>query len=476
MLKTHLKRVTFLAIIGAIIGGAVYSLSPKVYEGSVQLLIATEPTATNSAVGGTDAASIISTGVSQSVGTEVSILRSRGLFTQALGKLINERKAPAELARAENLDPLYTILGERESRAAMVVVKAHDPDLAANLANTIYDVYNDVRQKSSDESIAHAQDVLENQSERVKTDLQVAENNLKKYKVENGIADLTSKSGQLVAYQSTLTQALDTAKADLAVQQATLTATRSHLNDRQPMATNSYVTQESPVVTRLQDQIATLESNRAEALRTYVEGSSKIQNIDSLIESTKQRLVLAQKDAWRQTSKSFEKDAVRQSFEDTLITGTVNKASLGRKIAALNAALNAVNNQVKQLPQSEMKLAELTRNQQILENKYRGLQTALGDLKYKGSAGIQQARMLWPAQPNSKPVAPDLARLLIVCTMGGAIVGFLYSLARESLRATAQRGTFQSPRAARVRHGPSAPTSAGEGGVPFAAGRLVQTA
>lgn len=440
MLKTHLKRVILFAILGAIVGGVLYQVSPKVYESSVELLIATEPTATTSAVGQTDAAQILSTGQSQNVGTEISILKSKGLFLEALRRLPEAQQDPAVL-RPENYESLYTmyeVMGDRDSRAAMVVVKAHDPKLAADLANNIGDVYNEIRERSSEESIKRAMQVLQTQSSNVNKALKGAEIDLKLWKEKNGITDVASKTSQLTGFQSTLTTQLQAAQADLAVQETTLAAMRTHVGDRPEMVEDTKAEAQPPLVAKLDDQLSSLETSRIEALRTYTPNSRKIKDLDALIATTKERLATAKTDQWRQTNRTWVKDPVHKQFADAIATGEVSKTSLQRRISAINAALSQVNDDIKKLPQAEVDVMEKSRTLAILASKYQNLEAALGDLKFKGDAGMQQARKLFPAESQGKPVAPDLTRLLIVCTLGGSIIGFLFSLARESLRATAQ--------------------------------------
>jgi Mrp family chromosome partitioning ATPase len=213
---------------------------------------------------------------------------------------------------------------------------------------------------------------------------------------------------------------------------------RAHVNDRPEMTQDTMAQAEPPLVAKLDDQLSTLETQRIEALRLFTPDSRKVRDLDSLIETTKQRLVDARKEQWRQTNKTMIKDPVRKGFADAIATGVVTRSSLQRRVAAINAALAQVNADIKKLPQAEVDVMEKSRNLAILADKYTKLQQALGDLKFKGNAGIQQARKLFDAESQGKPVAPDLFRLLVVCTLGGAIVGFLFSLARESLRATAQ--------------------------------------
>jgi uncharacterized protein involved in exopolysaccharide biosynthesis/Mrp family chromosome partitioning ATPase len=440
MLKTHLKRVVVFAILGAILGGVIYQASPKVYQGTAEFLIATEPTPTTSALNDTEAAGILSQGASESVGTEISILRSRELFREAMRRLPQAKRDPS-LLELENLDALYTmyeVSSDRDSRAALVVVKAHDPNLAADLAHEIGVVYNETRRASVDAATQRAMGVLQVESDSVQRALFAKETDLKEYKTNNAIVDLSAKESQLVSYDATLTSQLQSTQQDLQAQEATMTEMRARLPDRPEYQQSSFSTKESPLVDKLENQLSDYETQRLEALRTFTPQSRKVKDLDTDIQATKDKLVDARKDTWRQTAKTMELDPVHKQYADGLLTGQVTVAALRRRISAVEGALGTVETQMKALPQNEQVLAEKTRDVGLLENKYKQLQAAMNDLRFKGDVNLEQAAQLFPSEPEPKPVAPDLLRLLVVCTLGGAIVGFLFSLARESLRATAQ--------------------------------------
>lgn len=438
MVKQHIKRIVICAVLGAILGLSIYLISPKVYEGSTQILIAT--TDTTSLATTPEVASILQSGFSENVGTEISILRSRGIFRQAM-KRISEARGDSWLQSPEAMDRLflmYDVMGSRESRSVDIIVKANDPGLAADLANEIVVIYNELRQDSATESVSDAQNMIDEQIKEARNSLGVAENKLRIFKQETGMVDLGSRAGQLVSYQSTLMTQLDSVKADLQVAEAQVAATKKSLKGLPRLVTEGYGEAQSPIVQALENELAQYETQRTSMLRIYTPDSKRIKDIDDQIANTKNRIVAAEKDRWKQTSRSYVRDSVQKQFEDSLVTNQVGKATLTKRMQTLTEALNRVNAQVKQLPQDETKMAELMREREVLEAKYKNLRQASEDLRYKSTAGMRRAKKLYEAIPQPKPVAPDLMKLLVLCTIGGTIVGFLFSVARESLRSTAQ--------------------------------------
>lgn len=438
MVKQHIKRIVICAVLGAILGLSIYLISPKIYEGSTQILIATTDTSSLSTT--PEVASILQPGFSENVGTEISILRSRGIFRQAM-KRISEAKGDARLQSLEMMDKLYLmydVMGARDSRAVEIVVKANDPDLAADIANEIVVIYNELRQESATESVTDAQNMLDEQLVAARKSLGEAEAKLRDFKQKTGMVDLTSRAGQLVSYQSTLMTQLEGVKADLQVADAQVAATKKSLQGLPKLVTEGYSESQSPIVQALENELAQYETQRTSLLRIYTPDSKRIKDIDDQIASTKQRILNAEKQRWKQTSRTYVRDNVQKQFEDSLITSQVAKATLTKRMQTLTEALNRVNEQVYKLPADETKLATLIREKEVLEAKYKNLRQALEELRYKGTAGMRRAKTLYQAQAQPKPVAPDLVKLLVLCTIGGTIVGFLFSVAKESLRSTAQ--------------------------------------
>ena len=68
MFATHLKRVLFFAFLGALVGGAIFALSPRVYEANVPLLIAVDAGGVRTGTSD-DVSAILSTGLLGSTGT-----------------------------------------------------------------------------------------------------------------------------------------------------------------------------------------------------------------------------------------------------------------------------------------------------------------------------------------------------------------------------------------------------------------------
>jgi uncharacterized protein involved in exopolysaccharide biosynthesis/Mrp family chromosome partitioning ATPase len=438
MVKQHIKRIIVCAIIGAALGAGIYMFSPKIYEGSAQILIAT--TDTSSQGTNPEVASILSTGVSENVGTEIAILRSRGIFLTALKNVSDSRGDLSLMNRDyyERIYKMYDVTGSRDSRAAEIVVKAFDPQLAADLANEITYAYNEKRRDSSKESISEAQALMETQIDIARKDLGKAEADLRDFKQNAKIVDLNSKATQLVAYQSTLLQQVDSTSADLKVSEATIAAMRKQLGNLPDLETTGHTEAQTPLQAKLNEDLANYETQRTSLLRNYTENSIRVKEVDDLIARTKQKIVEAQKDQWTQTSRTLVKGAVKKQFQDSLVTSQVSNASLRRRLSTLQSALAEVNRQINEVPANETKLAELMRDREIYDAKYRNIRAAIEDLRYKGNAGMRQARTLYRAQPQTIPIAPDLTKLVLICTVGGVIVGFLYSVARESLRSTAQ--------------------------------------
>ncbi|HQU19751.1 MAG TPA: hypothetical protein PLA92_11960, partial [Fimbriimonadaceae bacterium] len=127
----------FLGLVGAII--AVVA-SPKVYESQAGLILGSDLRQGVTQLSD-DVMQILRLGLAQDPLSEAAVLRGKGLFLQAVRNVSERRNDPGLAEDAEDLFLMYDVQNERivnvVSNVSIIVAKAHDAEVAADIANEL---------------------------------------------------------------------------------------------------------------------------------------------------------------------------------------------------------------------------------------------------------------------------------------------------------------------------------------------------
>lgn len=433
MFRVHFNRVVWFAILGLGAGiGATFVL-PKIYQAQTQLLV-DDGKATELKDYSADVANILGGGFASGIETEQSILQSKQMFGLALASLAAKREQPALYDRLEELYQMYAVLVDRGSRAVLIQVKANDPETATELADAVADAYNEKRRISAQQAKNEAEAYLDKKAAEARTELDAAEEALASYKEKYNITDVTTAESQAATYLATLQQQRDEAKAALSAVEAEI---RSQLQQLQvlPKTIEDTISQvRTPLVTTLETQLAQLQAERLTALRVYTPESRKVQDLDALIAETQKKILGEKSSEWTKQTRTFRPDPVRAELENALALSRILQQSLYSKVSSADSLYAEQEGLIAALPGRSLEFVRLARDASILDGRYRLLRQNLELLKNKTDRTMGVAQVLFAAEADPKPVAPDPIKLGLVGLIGGLCFGLLASFLLESMR------------------------------------------
>lgn len=435
MIKTHLIRVLIGCTLGLGCATAYWRTQPRVYEASTQVFI---NSSTNRSL--EEMSALLSLGISQSVNTEAAFMKSSGAFKEAIFNVAQRRNDPS-LASPENIDALYAMYdigAMANSRVMSTVVRAYDPQVAADISNELVDVYNKKRKQSSSSSYTNAQFTINQQLTETKKKLDAAEQRLAEFKQQLGGTDLAAKVGQITTYQNTLSQQLDSAKQEEATLLKTMDALKINIAKLPEKVEVEMSRIKNPVLNQIEMEIAGYEKQRTDLLLLYTPTSSKIKQIDGLIAAAKSRQLIQQKDLYQKANQTFQMEPNRLSFESQLAQSTISLVSLRARQRSLEKEYQRQSALAAALPTKERHLAELSRDMDIFQANYRRLKGNLTELQLQSATSYLPAVVLYPAEANARPISPQPGKILPVGFIMGGILGLLIGFLRESLRTTAR--------------------------------------
>lgn len=433
MFKVHFKRVIFFAVVGlgAGIGGAMFL--PKIYQAQTQLLV-DDGKASELEDYSAEVANILGGGFASGIETELSILQSKQMFGLALSNLASKRDEPGLYGELDNLYQMFLVYGDRGSRAVLIQTKANDPKLAAELADAVADAYNDKRRTAANQAKIDAQTYLEKKVMEAQGELNTAEESLRDFKESYNITDVTTAELQAANYLAALQQQRDIAKGELAAVEASIRSQRDQLAVLPKTVEDTISEVRTPLVTTLEAKLAQLQSDRLSALRLYTPESKRVTDIDTVISETQQKVLDEKSREWTKSTRTTRTDPVRAQVESALALSRIQQQSLYSKVQSADTLYGQQEDLISVLPTRSLDFIRLSRDASILDGRYRMLKQNLELLKNKTERTMGTAQVLFVAEADEKPVAPEPVKLGIVGLVGGICFGILFSFLLEAMR------------------------------------------
>ena len=437
MIRLHIIRTVIFALIGLAIGFFILSQSPKIYEGRTQLVLGSQTPNGRfySTVLNQDVMDILQTGLASNPQTEAQILRGEGVFRNSLAKVAAAKGQPAMSSQFEDYYRMYDVQSSTDSSAALIKARAYSAQDAADLANTIAETYNELRQNNQRAAVARALEYLQDQIVKAKQDLEASEKKFKDAKVKVGAPDITAKVVRDVEYESQLRASLDSAKAELSGIDEQIRQTQAQMEERPKTEAGDMSEQKSQTLQQLENQLAELERNRTTLLVQYYPDAIPVKNIDGSIESVKKQIKTIKESAkFENTVRNNRPDTIRKSLEANLANLKIQKDGMLQRVSSLEATQRQHEQVINSLPQTNMELVDLARDVDISDANYKRLKVQSEDLKNRTESIAAAAQIVDTAVPDENPVLPRPPVIYVVSILCGAIFGILVSFAIEALR------------------------------------------
>ena len=178
MLRAYGFRIGLLAFVGLFVGLLISFLTKPKYEAAIQILVDPHngmPVPAQSPAE-RQVADIYESTAPRTVQTQVEQLTGFKVLTEA-AKNVADRRGVSVLALPElslvNLQKSISIEAVSESDLVTLRVRLSDKDMAAEIAQAIYDAFDEQNHSQSQEAAARAISILEDQTKKI--DQQLAE-------------------------------------------------------------------------------------------------------------------------------------------------------------------------------------------------------------------------------------------------------------------------------------------------------------
>ncbi|NPV51926.1 MAG: hypothetical protein HPY71_00170 [Firmicutes bacterium] len=417
------KWSIFILVVAAVAASYIISgrMTP-IYETSTTILVKDNPEAANmpflQAFGG-------QTGVTAQ--NYVEILKSRTLMEHVVRRLGLDAPVGSEaFARLKSAVSVQPVQG---TDAIRISVQSDDPGEAARIANTLVDVFIEENQRSNQATTRSAREFIGQQLKTAKENLGRAEDALLEYKKTHVVIEPGEEAKARIEEIASLQKLEAEAETDIEEARASLAQLRKELERQDPKLVASQTISLNPLVQEYKARLAELESSLAAAQEKYTGKHPAVIALKAEIEEVKKslsaevtRIVSAETVALNPIHQDLMGRAI--TAEAQIIGAEAKRDAIGRLIKGKEAAL-------ERLPQTEIDLARLMRDQRVAEEIYVMLLTKHEEMRITESMKLANIQQIDSAIVPERPIKPRKLLNVAIAAFLALFVGCGFAFVME---------------------------------------------
>jgi capsular exopolysaccharide synthesis family protein len=303
------------------------------------------------------------------------------------------------------------------SNVISIEAEATKPDVAARLANTMAEQYLERQRTDRAEAAHQVETFLAGRIAELRQQVEKSEQAVEDYRRSNGLykgasSGITSQQMTELNTQLILAQT-QKAEADARLGEAQTIAKSGGAGDSVPDALRS------PLIQALKEQQSQAERNLAELQQTYGPNHPKIISTKAEAADINRKLQL-------------ELSRITEGLHHEASSATARYDALRRSFDDLQSKMGIVNEKSIRLEALER---DATVNRNLLENMLNRAKETVGQQELQQA----NAKMISSAAPPARPAFPPKSLLVILGTLGGALLGLALALLRDGADRTFRR-------------------------------------
>jgi len=339
---------------------------------------------------------------------KVSIVRTFvDWMKEAFGKQPNDQ----ELKKQEpNFTKLFLsalkVEPIRDSRLVKIHYESPDPELAAQIVNTLANAFIDMNLERRYEATSYARNFLQERLEQIKARLEDTERELAAYADREQIINLDKNQSISTHKLAEINSALATAEANR------IAAEANYLQMKRTRGQGLSKILESRVIQELKQLKAELEAEYQEALKLYKPAYPKMRQLASRIAEVQKEI-------------NQEINNIRSAVESDYEAAQASESML-------RARLKETKNEVLALQKRSIQYNILKREVDTNRQLYEGLLQRFKEVGIAGGVGVNNISIVDKADTPSSPFKPNLALNGMLAVVFGLFGGIALAFVVES--------------------------------------------
>ena len=377
----------------------------------------------------------------EEVNTQIEILKSRSVLEGVITKLglIEKFEIKKELGEGERpqsaLDKLIKDISVRpitNTSLIRVILRSKDPELARDIANSISRTFieRNVESKRGEANAVLA--FVSVQVDQVSEKLKIAEEELLKYKEEEGIGILDEEAKLRVSLLAQLESSYQEAKVAREILDTRIAAVINQIGPAVSTDGPLAGVSNNPAVRRMQDQLTEVQMELARLEGGSSSDNQRLAEIKARIDSLKRDIQVE----IARTMRSGKSTAVDSALQMKLAEYESQNVVLAAQQDALRNLIKVHEEDINKLPAREINLIRLERARRINDDLYAVLMRAKNEAQIEAASQIGNIDVIDPAITPLKPVRPKKKENAIIALITSLFLGILLAFLLEYLDKT----------------------------------------
>ncbi len=440
ILKRHWLPASGISIVVFVLSGLSLFLETPLYRANAKLLVKQQdPTASI-------------TGVGEEIG-QVDNLVGSPLTTESekmLAVPIIEEVVKQNQLRSGNNTELTNNEYERFRRNFSIQALAGtdilevsyvgtDPQKVASAVNNLVEIYLEKNQELTRSQTSTGKEFIENQLPELEANLIKAEENLRRFKNDNQIVDLTAETTSKLSALSQQQQQISQAQIALAETNTQIQAIEKQLEMYVKESVTATIITQNPgiqgVLGELQQTEAQLKVNRTiftEENPVIIDLKNKRQALQELL-NERLAAIGVPSSGQSQSKNSQQFGQLQQDLTSQLVQLEIKRLGLLSQIKALSQ--KKVDNETKLtiIPQLKQKERELESRLQIAQSSYTSLLQKLEEIRIEENQNLVNVSLMSKALVPERPFSPNRNQYITRSFLFAIVSGFLTIIALEAI-------------------------------------------
>jgi len=347
-------------------------------------------------------------------------LKSRTLTEATLGRLGWLESSGEHKVRAWQ-DSL-SVQQVQGTDIARLSVQSNNPEKAAIFLNTLVEVFQERTQHMNQESAKAARDFVAQQLAIAEERLRESENALLEYKETNGMIEPSAETKARIEKLSDIDRLLSQTEVELQAANSEQQKLQEIAKEIDPTLVTSTTLVNNPLVQQQKMILSQLEIDLAAALKQCTENHPTVIGLRAQIAEVSAKL--AEEVERIVGSETMSLNPIYQDLTRDLVSSQAAIVGLEAKVAALVNSRNAIEAELASIPEKEIAIARLERNQRVNEELYVMLRSKYEEMRISEAMKVSGIHVVDEAIVPTVPVKP---RKLLNTAIGG-ILGFFVAV------------------------------------------------
>lgn len=317
---------------------------------------------------------------------------------------------------------------------AKLSVESDDPEKAALFLNTLVEEFQERTQQMNQESARAARDFIAEQLAIAEDSLKEAESAILEYKETRGIIEASAETKARIDRLANIEQLLSQTKIELQAANSEQEKLHEIVQEIDPTLVTSTTLINNPIVQQYRIILSQLETDLAAALEQYTENHPTTIGLRAQIGQVSDKLAeeVERVIGWETVSMN----PIYQDLRWRFVSGQATIVGLEAKLAALEKSRNAALAELASVPEKEMDIARLLRNQRVNEEIYVMLRSKYEEMRISEAMKVSGIHVVDEAIVPTAPVKPRKLLNTAIAGILGLFVGVGIAFILEQMDTT----------------------------------------